>query len=514
MVVKKKQLDKQAIREAAEADLETFIRLIAPHRVLGDIHSELCRWWTRDDAKDNQLLLLPRDHGKSAMVAYRVAWWITKHPDTTVLYVSATANLAEKQLKFIKDIFTSDTYKFYWPEMVNEQEGRREKWTEGEIAIDHPKRKEEGVRDPTIKAAGIGANVTGMHCSLAVLDDVVVPDNAYTEKGRDDVKSYYSQLSSIESTGSKEWVVGTRYHPGDLYKDLMEMTETYYDAEKDEDVEVPVYEVFERVVETDGEFLWPKQRRADGKTFGFDEKELARKKAKYLDITQFFAQYYNNPNASENAIIDRSRFNYYERESVTNVSGAWYIGDKLINVFAAMDFAYTINTGSDFTVILILGVDEDNYLYVLDIERFKTNKISVMYDKVERMYRKWRFRKIRCEVSGMQKIIVSQFKDYMRSQNIVFSIDEYTPPRNVKKEERISAILEPRYQHGFVFHYKGGNCSLLEEELIMNHPEHDDIKDALASCVEIAKPPISSRKSKDKNNVIEFSSRFGGVRFR
>ena len=165
MVVKKKQLDKQAIREAAEADLETFIRLIAPHRVLGDIHSELCRWWTRDDAKDNQLLLLPRDHGKSAMVAYRVAWWITKHPDTTVLYVSATANLAEKQLKFIKDIFTSDTYKFYWPEMVNEQEGRREKWTEGEIAIDHPKRKEEGVRDPTIKAAGIGANVTGMHCS-------------------------------------------------------------------------------------------------------------------------------------------------------------------------------------------------------------------------------------------------------------------------------------------------------------------------------------------------------------
>jgi hypothetical protein len=346
------------------------------------------------------------------------------------------------------------------------------------------------------------------------LDDVVTPDNAYTEKGRDDVKSYYSQLSSIESTGSKEWVVGTRYVFGDLYKDLMEMTETYYDAEKDEDVEVLVYEVFERVVEIDGEFLWPKQRRADGKTFGFDEKELARKKAKYLDIAQFFAQYYNNPNASENAIIDRSKFNYYERESVTNVSGAWYIGDKLINVFAAMDFAYTINTGSDFTVILILGVDEDNYLYVLDIERFKTNKISVMYDKVERMYRKWRFRKIRCEVSGMQKIIVSQFKDYMRSQNIVFSIDEYTPPRNVKKEERISAILEPRYQHGFVFHYKGGNCSLLEEELIMNHPEHDDIKDALASCVEIAKPPISSRRSKDKSNVIEFSSRFGGVRFR
>jgi hypothetical protein len=513
-MAKKQQVDKQAIRQAAEADLETFIRLIAPHRVLGDIHSELCRWWTREDAKDNQLVLLPRDHGKSAMVAYRVAWWITKHPDVTVLYVSATANLAEKQLKFIKDILTCETYKFYWPEMVNEQEGRREKWTEGEIAIDHPKRKQEGVRDPTIKTAGIGSNVTGMHCLVAVLDDVVVPDNAYTEKGREDVRAYYSQLSSIESTGAKEWVVGTRYHPADLYKDLMEMTETYFSEEKDEDVETEVYETFEKVVEIEGEFLWPKQRRADGRTFGFDEKELARKKAKYLDITQFFAQYYNNPNASENAIIDRSRFNYYERESVSNVSGAWYIGDKLINVFAAMDFAYTINTASDYTVILILGVDEENYLYVLDIERFKTNKISVMYDKVERLYRKWRFRKIRCEVSGMQKIIVSQFKDYMRSQNIVFSIDEYTPPRGVKKEERIAAVLEPRYQHGLIFHYKGGYCSLLEEELIMNHPEHDDIKDALASCVGIAKAPVVSRRTKDNGNVIQFNSRFGGVRFK
>lgn len=513
--MRKKQIDsdKAQIKQLAEADLETFIRLIAPHRVLGDVHSELCRWWTRDNAKDNQLVLLPRDHGKSAMVAYRVAWWITKFPDTTVLYVSATATLAEKQLKFIKDIFESPTYRFYWPEMVNEQEGKREKWTESEIAIDHPKRKEEGVRDATIKAAGIGANVTGLHCTLAVLDDVVVPDNAYTERGRDEVRAFYSQLSSIESTGAKEWVVGTRYHPGDLYKDLMDMQESYYDAEKDEDVEYPVYETFERVVETDGEFLWPKQRRSDGRVFGFDEKELARKKAKYLDVTQFFAQYYNNPNAVESAIIDRSQFNYYERENVKNVSGAWYIGEKMLNVYASMDFAYTVTNTSDYTVILVLGVDEDGYLYVLDIDRFKTNKISVMYEHVEKVYKKWRFRKIRCEVAALQRMIVNQFKDYMRSQAIVFSIDEYNPPRNLQKEDRIAATLEPRYQNGMIFHYKGGNCSLLEEEVIMTRPEHDDIKDALAACIEIAKPPVASRRL-DKTNVIQFDGRFGGVRYR
>ncbi len=230
--------DKALIRKAAEDDLYTFIKLVAPHRILGAVHEELCSWWNRDDAKDNQLVLLPRDHQKSALIAYRVAQYITKFPEITVLYVSATADLAEKQLKSIKDIFTSDIYRYYWPEMVNENENKRERWAVDEISVDHPKRKAEGVRDATVKACGLTANMTGLHCNVAVMDDVVVPSNAYTETGRELVRATYSQLSSIQTTGAKEWVVGTRYHPKDLYCDLMEMTETYYSEETDEDVEV------------------------------------------------------------------------------------------------------------------------------------------------------------------------------------------------------------------------------------------------------------------------------------
>lgn len=505
--------EKELVKQAAEADLLTFIKLVAPHRMLGAVHEELCHWWQREDAKDNQLVLLPRDHQKSAMIAYRVAWWITKHPETTILYVSATANLAEKQLKAVKDILLSDIYRFYWPEMVNENEGKRERWSVDEISVDHPKRKAEGVRDATIKAAGITANVTGLHCNVAVLDDVVVPDNAYTQLGRDQVRAFYSQLSSIESTGAKEWAVGTRYHPGDLYKDMMEMTEVYYNEDTDEEIENEVYEVFERVVETNGEFLWPKQRRTDGKTFGFDAKELARKKAKYLDVTQFYAQYYNNPNAVETQLIDRSRFNYYDKDKIENFSGSWYFGDKLLHVYAAMDFAYTVNNYSDYTVIAVVGVDEDSNYYVLDIDRFKTNKISVMYEKAENVYRKWRFKRMRCEVVAAQRLIVQQFKDFMRGQNIVFTIDEYNPPRNMSKDERIAAILEPRYNNNQIWHYKGGNCQILEEELIMNNPEHDDVKDALAACVEICKAPITSRMWGKKSNVVAFNSKFGGVAY-
>jgi phage terminase large subunit-like protein len=504
---------KADVKTLAEEDLETFVRLVAPHRVLGDIHCELFRWWTRGEAKDNQLVLLPRDHQKSACIAYRVAWWLTKHPDSTILYVSATSDLATMQLKAIKDILTCDAYRFYWPEMVNINENSRERWTADEISVDHPRRRQEGIRDPSIKAAGLTSNLTGAHCTVAVLDDIVVPSNAYTESGRSQVKAMYSQLASIETTGAKEWVVGTRYHPGDLYKDLMEMTETYYDETSDDDIEKPVYEVFERVVEKNGEFLWPKQRRADGKTFGFDERELARKKAKYLDTTQFYAQYYNNPNTSETQLIDRSKFQYYNRDTLENISGAWYVGDKSITIYASMDFAYSISGTSDFTVIMVVGVDDDNNYYILDIDRFKTNKISQMYDKAEKVYRKWKFKKMRAEAVGAQKLIIQQFKEHMRSQQIVFTLDEYYPPPSLRKAERISATLEPRYSNNMIWHYRGGNCQILEEELLFANSEHDDVKDALAACVEIAKPGTSGKLWARKKGNIIYHNRFGGVAY-
>src|SRR5882724_862635 len=129
-------------RKLAEASLESFINLVHPNRLLGNIHREVISWWTSSNAKSHQLLLLPRDHMKSALIAYRVAWELTRDPTLKILYISSTRNLAIKQLKFIKDILTNDVYRLYWPEMVNKDEAKREKWTEREISLDHPKRKE------------------------------------------------------------------------------------------------------------------------------------------------------------------------------------------------------------------------------------------------------------------------------------------------------------------------------------------------------------------------------------
>jgi len=505
------------IRRLAELSLPNFIRLIAPGRLLSQCHLDVCDWWDRSEKKSHQLLLFPRDHMKSALVAFRVAWYLTKDPTLRVLYISSTANLAQKQLGFIKAIFESDIHRRYWPDHIIPEEGKRAKWSATEIELDHPLRKKEQIRDPSIFTGGLTTNLVGMHCDIAVLDDVVVHDNAYTEEGREKVRSQYSLLSSIEGADSVEWVVGTRYHPKDLYNDLMNMQQEVFDKEGYNDGYVPIYEVFEKVVETHGDFLWPRQKRKDGKWFGFDRDILARKKGQYLNRMQFRAQYYNDPNDPDNVPIDSSRFQYYDPKYLTRSMGKWYYKDNRLNVVAAVDFAYSLKNSADYTAIVVVGVDYENNIYVLDIDRFRTDKISDYYEHILQLVHKWDFRKLRAECTAAQSVIVSELKNnYIKPNGISLSVDEHRPTRHQgSKEERMAAILEPRYDNLQMWHWKGGNCFLLEEELQSNNPSHDDIKDALAAACEIAVKPsqtfgkrLGGALSSMKGDI--FHPRFGG----
>ncbi len=505
----------EQVRELAESSLSAFIRLVAPHMLLGAVHHELCEWWTRQDAKPNQLVLLPRGHLKSKLIAYRAAWQITRQPDVTILYVSATADLAEKQLYQIKQILDSPIYRRYWPEMIGPEEGKREKWAVAEIAVDHPKRKQEGIRDATVKAVGLNANMTGFHADVVVLDDMVVPTNAYTEEGRDKVAATYSQLASIENPGAQEWVVGTRYHPKDIYDTMINLKAEVFDEAGDLAEESEIYELFQRVVETNGEFLWPRQTREDGKSFGFDNKILAQIKGKYVDYTQFYSQYYNNPNSADLARINADKFQYYERKLLENKEGDWYIKDRKLSIYAAIDFAFSLRKKADYTALVVIGVDHLGNFYVLDIDRFKTDRIVDYFNHIVRAQQKWGFRKIRAEVTVAQQTIVSELKEsYIKPNGIPLSIAEHRPSRHEgEKSERISIILEPKYDNMQVWHYRGGNCQTLEEELIMAHPPHDDVKDALANAIEIAIIPKMRQGMSTGSNVVTHA-RFGGVAFR
>lgn len=510
------KLSPTEIREAAEGDLLVFIKLLAPHLLLGQEHIELINWWQSTARKDNRLVLFPRGHLKSKLMAYKTAWELTRDPSDTILYVSATAALAEKQLHLIKMVLTSPTYTKYWPNMVQQAEGQRERWTVNEIAVDHPIRKQEGIRDPSVKAVGLTGNITGFHATKIKLDDIVVPKNAYTEDGRAKVAALVSQLASIEEPDSEMDCVGTRYHPKDQYEEFLSQTYLVYDDDGEVISEEPLWDSYMRVVETNGVFLWPRARRDDGKQYGFDMNVLSKIKAKYTDQTQFWAQYYNDPNRGGRGRVERSKFQYYDRKFLVNKDDRWYINDKPLAVFAGMDFAYSMARKADFTSLVVIGVDEDNQYYVLDIYRFKTVKISAYFEAILESYRKWGYKKLRCETTTAQVVIVRDLKEhYIVPHNLPLVIDEFHPTRNEgTKEERISATLDPKYDNQQVWHYKGGETNNLEEELLLAKPPHDDIKDGLTAAIDIAKAPMKRRHLTTRNTNVIYNTRFGGVAYK
>jgi phage terminase large subunit-like protein len=511
----------KAVRDVAKDDLFYFAKLVNPGYMYGDVHKEIFGWMQDyslygkgDGLTANKLIMLPRAHLKSHMVATWAAWIITRHPEVTILYVSATAELAITQLYAIQNILGSSVYQRFFPEYVNPQEGKREKWSSTKISVDHPQRKKEGVRDATIATAGLTTNTTGWHADIVIADDLVVPENAYTEDGRESVSKKSSQFTSIRNAGGFTMACGTRYHPKDIYDTWKKQEYDLFNDDGDIIDRHPVWDIKEYKVEQDQIYIWPRAVRSDGKAFGFDNRVLARIRAEYSDRTQFYAQYYNDPNDTTSNRIRRDKFLYGDRKYIKNKGGDWYYKDNKLNVYASIDFAFSLNKKADFTAIVVVGIDAEGFIYVLDISRFKTDKIDTYFKEIVHLHSRWNFKKLRAEVTVAQSVIARDLKDRIRNEGLRLSIDEHRPSRHDgRKEERIASALEHRYENQSVYHFKGGYTDVLEEELVLARPPHDDIKDALASAVEITVKPRANRGLDDfgDDNVIQFHGKFGGV---
>src|SRR5690606_29710780 len=112
----------------------------------------------------------------------------------------------------------------------------------------------------------------------------------------------------------------------------------------------------------------------------------------------FYAQYYNDPNDPGSNRIDRSKFKYYNPRLLRLEGSRWQYNGKRLNIYAAVDFAYSLNRAADWTAIVVIGIDADSNIYVLDIDRFKTTKIIDYFERIAQLHSKWKFSKLQAEV--------------------------------------------------------------------------------------------------------------------
>jgi len=496
------------LRHKAYNDIITFVKLIAPWFMLSAHHEEMLLFLA-DQEHTHKLLLIPRGHSKSLCMGFYVAWRIVRDPRITILYASSTATLAEQQLAFIKNLLTSNICFKFFPSLITKEENKRARWTQQQIKVDHVLRNIFGVRDDTITVAGVGKGITGLHFDLLILDDITAPNtdaDPWSATGREKVRRWVSQAASILNAGGEVAVIGTRYHPDDIYQTLIDMKEYITDDNGNVLDEKDVYKVLQREVECDGNFLFPRRQHIDGKYYGFDWKILKKIEAQYVDKAQFLSQYYNKTSVPELSPIKQEYFQYYNRNNLNYTIDCWRLGSTRLTVYAAIDLASTVSKKSDYTSLVVVGLDNNGFRYILDIYRIQTNTISQIADLIYNAYMKWKFIKLRAETNAFQGMVIKQIQEILRKRNCIFSWDE--KHQHKEKRLRILSTLEPLYAQKIIFHYKGGNCILLENELLDDRPRHDDISDALASCCEMIQyVPATFKKIEN----ITYHPKFGGV---
>ena len=526
---------RSAIRDIIDEcrnSLHAFAVTINPYYMYGDIHQEVFTWLGDPEANERQLLLLPRGHLKSHCLAVFCAWKITFEPWTTIIYLASQEDLAKAQLAAIKQMMTSDVYRTLWPEMFTERKvsssGKTERgaWSASYFSVDHPERKARGVRDHTMIIKTVSSNATGLHCDGLCFDDVVVPNFSDTATGRETLSKSLGYFSSILNPGGWIKAVGTRYHPEDAYNSMMESKVPIWSEEKKDFIgEKPAWDIMERVAEDSpdrsglGLYLWPRTEspHEPGRWYGFDPKELAKIKADYAahqGVVHFYSQYYNDPNDVGTQRIKRDRFSYYDKKHLGQKNGRVTYKGNPLNVYAAMDVAWTETERSDYTALAVIGIDNDGYIYVLDLDRFRTSDFLVYYDRIMALQHEWNFRRLLVETNAAGSLVAQEIEAHVRRNGGSLIVDKRAvTSRAESKLENWASVLEPRYHSKSILHYRGGLTPTLEEELISAKPRHDDLKDALCAAVSIAKPPA-------KRNVVDYETfkqydaaakgRFGG----
>lgn len=194
-------------------DFPTFVALWnrVEGRTTPELHIMICRWleagWR---GKDRRMLLLAfRNSGKSSLLALFITWALTENPALRVLILAAEQSLAEKLAANARALIERH------PLAVAIRSGRKEAWAADRFTVARP-----GVlRDPSVLARGLMANITGVHADVIIADDVEVPNTTGTAEQRSALRRRLAELDFILEPGGGLLYAGTPHSFYSIYAD-------------------------------------------------------------------------------------------------------------------------------------------------------------------------------------------------------------------------------------------------------------------------------------------------------
>lgn len=175
-----------------------------------------------DSNKARTMILLdPRGFFKSSVDGIDTVQWIINCPDIRILIMGGVYKLATQFLTGIKRRFylpkgqRPSTFHLLFPEYVI-------RGVDGDSAqpMITPARRHESF-DPTLGIISVGSSLSGFHCEIAKLDDVVTDENCNTTETRESLAEKADGAINLVMPWGWIDIIGTRYFPDDYYGVLL-----------------------------------------------------------------------------------------------------------------------------------------------------------------------------------------------------------------------------------------------------------------------------------------------------
>lgn len=226
----------------ARSDFLTFIKLIAPS-VVSDFklgkHIELLATKLQEveEGKTKRLMVFLPPRSTKSVICSKLfpAWYMGKHASHEILSVSHSDQLAADFGRTVRDIVNNDVYKEIFPYTTLRTDVRAAgKWQTNQNGV--------------YIAAGVRSQIAGRGAHVALLDDVMSEEDAFSEAGRRYIKEWYpAGLRTRLMPNGSVVIINTRYHEDDICGWLLNVQkerkkDTAFSEEEDE-VKIDEWEV-------------------------------------------------------------------------------------------------------------------------------------------------------------------------------------------------------------------------------------------------------------------------------